>query len=249
MSEIKGKTVLITGAAKRIGHSLAIELAKQGANIVIHYNTSGAEAQTLFDDIRNLGVEAYLTQADLTKPRASNELIQKAMETTGVIDALINSASVFSAKKIWDVTIDDLNIDLLVNAWAPFILSREFAQKVRRGKIVNFLDTRIAGYDFDNFSYYLSKKMLETLTMSLALEFAPNIAVNAVAPGLILPPEGKDHGYLERLKKTVPLKRYGSVSDVVNSAIFLLVSDFITGQVIYVDGGKHLLQTFEGLSP
>ena len=95
MSEIKGKTVLITGAAKRIGHSLAIELAKQGANIVIHYNTSGAEAQTLFDDIRNLGVEAYLTQADLTKPRASNELIQKAIETAGVIDALINSASVF----------------------------------------------------------------------------------------------------------------------------------------------------------
>ncbi len=249
MSEMKSKTILITGAARRIGHSLAIELAKQGANIVIHYNTSGAEAQRLFDDIRNLGVEAYLTEADLAKPRASEELIQKAMETAGEIDALINSASVFSAKKVWDVTIDDLNIDLLVNAWAPFILSREFARRIGRGKIVNFLDTRIAGYDFDRFSYYLSKKMLETLTMSLALEFAPNITVNAVAPGLILPPEGKDYSYLERLKNTVPLKRYGSMSDVVNSTIFLLASDFITGQVIYADGGKHLLQTFEGLSP
>jgi len=248
MSVVRGKTILITGAAKRIGHALAIELAKQGANIIIHYNTSEGEAKTLFDDIRNLGVEVYLTKADLTKPRESSELIQKAMETAGVIDALINSASVFSAKKFWDVTIDDLNIDMLVNAWAPFILSREFAQKLGRGKIVNFLDTRIAGYDFDRFSYYLSKKMLETLTMSLALEFAPNITVNAVAPGLILPPEGKDRGYLEKLEKTVPLKRHGAVSDVVSSAIFLLLSDFVTGQVIYVDGGKHLLQTFEGLS-
>ena len=89
--------------------------------------------------------------------------------------------------------------------------------------------------------------MLETITRALALKYAPNIMVNAVAPGLILPPDGKGVSYLEQLKRTVPLKRYGSTADIVDAVLFLLRNDFITGQVIYVDGGKHLVQTFEGV--
>ncbi len=247
MFNLREKTALITGAAKRIGRSLAIELAKQGTNVVIHYNASETEAHTLRGDLIKLGVDAYLIKADLADPNSSSRLIEDSITDAGELDILINTASVFTAKSIQDANIADLNSVLMINAWTPFILSKVFAQKVGHGRIVNFLDTRNKGYDLDRFPYYLSKRMLEILTRCLALKLSPNITVNAVAPGLILPPAGKDISYLEKLKHTVPLKMYGSVSDVVDAVLFLLRSDFITGQVIYVDGGKHLIQTFEGL--
>ncbi len=249
MFNLKGKTALITGAARRIGRSLALELARQGANLVIHYGRSEAEARKVREEAVNLGVKAHLVKADLGKPDSCENLIENTVMEAGRLDILINNASVFPANSIQAASVDDLNNVMQVNAWAPFLLSRSFAQRIGRGKIVNILDTRITGFDFDRFTYYLSKKMLETLTRSLALGFSPNMTVNAVAPGLILPPEGKDLSYLERLKGTVPLKRYGSVSDVVDAVLFLLRSDFITGQVIYVDGGKHLVQTIEGRQP
>jgi pteridine reductase len=247
MFDLRKKTALITGAAKRVGRSLAIELAKQGTNIVIHYNTSETEANTLRRDLIDLGVNAFLIKADLADPNSSSKLIEGALADAGELDILINTASVFTVKSIQDSDIADLNTVLMVNAWTPFTLSKVFAQKVGHGRIINFLDTRIKGYDLDRFPYYLSKRMLEILTRSLALKLSPNITVNAVAPGLILPPAGKDVNYLKKLKHTVPLKMHGSVSDVVNAVLFLLRSDFITGQVIYVDGGKHLVHTFEGL--
>ncbi len=146
-----------------------------------------------------------------------------------------------------NVKLEDINIDNMVNTWAPFLLSREFAGRTNEGRIINILDTRITGYDFNHFAYYLSKKMLEILTESMALKLAPKITVNGIAPGLILPPEGKDYNYLEQKKTAVPLKKYGSVSDVVRTVLFLLESDFVTGQTIFVDGGVHLIKTVEGL--
>jgi len=243
--DLRGKTALVTGAARWIGRSLAMELAKQGANVVIHYNTSETDARTLREDLIRLGVDTYLVQSDLRD--ANSGLIEEALNEAGKLDMLINSASAFAVKSIQDASITDFNAALMVNAWTPFVLSRAFAQKVGHGRIINFLDTRIKGYDLDRFPYYLSKRILEILTQSLALELSPSITVNAVAPGLILPPAGKDLSYLDKLKDTVPLKMHGSVSDVVDAVMFLLRSDFITGQVIYVDGGKHLIQTFEGL--
>jgi len=247
MFDLRGKTALVTGAAKRIGRSLAIEFAKQGTNVVIHYNTSETDARALRADLIKLGVDAYLVQADLGDSHSSSRLIEEALTDAGELDILINNASMFTVKSIQDANMVDLNTALMVNAWTPFTLGKAFAQKVRHGRIVNFLDTRIRGYDFDRFPYYLSKRMLEILTRCLALRLSPNITVNAVAPGLTLPPAGKDLSYLEKLNHTVPLKMHGSISDVVEAVLFLLRSDFITGQVIYVDGGKHLIQTFEGL--
>jgi pteridine reductase len=247
MFELAGKTALVTGAAKRIGNAIAVGLAKQGSNVIVHYDKSEREAEKLRDEIVELGLKSWLVRVDLEDSESCRELIEKSHRLAGGIDVLVNNASVFSASDISNVELERIGVDMFTNAWAPFLLSRYFAEKTDYGKIINVLDTRVAGYDFNHFSYYLSKRMLEILTESMALKLAPKITVNGVAPGLILPPEGKDYTYLEQKKDTVPLKKYGSPSDIVETVLFLLRSDFVTGQVVYVDGGKHLIQTTEGL--
>ena len=127
-----------------------------------------------------------------------------------------------------------------INAWAPFVLGRALARERRGGCIVNLLDSRITDYDAEHAAYHLSKRMLATLTRMMALEFAPRVRVNAVAPGLILPPPGEDDGYLERLKRTNPLERHGEPADVAEAVLFLARSLFVTGQTIFVDGGRHM---------
>ena len=239
--------MLVTGAAKRIGNAIAVGLAKQGSNIIIHYDRSENEAEKLHDEILELGVKSWLVKANLKDSESCRAIIEKSRRLVGAIDVLVNNASVFRASDVGAVRLEDIEVDMLTNAWAPFLLARYFSEKIDRGKIVNILDTRVVGYDFNHFAYYLSKRMLEILTKSMALKLAPKITVNGIAPGLILPPQGKDYSYLEQKKDTVPLKKYGSPSDVVEAVVFLLRSDFVTGQVVYVDGGKHLIQTVEGL--
>ena len=247
MPGLSGKTALVTGSARRIGSAIATHLAHEGVNVVIHYHESKEEARKLHNEIVKLGVKSWLFSCDLADPEECKTLIDEAIASAGELDILVNNASVFSAKNFHDFDVEDVNAEMRTNAWAPLILSRHFSEKTEKGQIVNILDTRIVGYDFNHFTYYLSKRMLETLTESLALKLAPRIRVNGVAPGLVLAPEGKDKSYLNRLKDEVPLRKHGSPSDVVNAVIFLLKSEFITGQVIYVDGGKHLVQTIEGL--
>src|SRR5262249_17591002 len=125
-------------------------------------------------------------------------------------------------------------------AWAPFTLTRAFAHQTTNGKVVNFIDAQISGSDLSHASYILSKYQLATLTTMTALQYAPGITVNAVAPGPILPPQAKDESYLDGLARSLPLKRHGSLGDITGAVLFLLESDFITGQMIYVDGGRHL---------
>lgn len=247
MFELKGKVALVTGAAKRIGYAISIELAKQGVDIIIHHSKSQNEARKLLDEVTSLGVKAWLIGADFASPKSCYELIEHAYEKSGKIDILINNASIFSEDSIDEIMAEDLSSSLLINAWTPFLLGRNFSGKTEYGKIINLLDTRIEGYDFNHFAYYVSKRMLEILTKSMALKLAPRISVNGIAPGLILPPKDKDYSYMEQKKNTVPLRKYGSPSDVVETILFLLRSDFITGQVVYVDGGKHLVRTIEGL--
>jgi len=247
MFKLKGKTALVTGAAKRIGKAISIGLAEEGVNLVLHHFKSENEAEALKDDVTKFGVKSWLVRADLSDLSSSRKLIEESCRLSGRLDILINNASVFSASKISEAKFEDINIDMLTNAWTPFLLSMCFSERTEHGRIINLLDTRIAGYDFNHFAYYLSKKMLETLTKSMALRLAPNITVNALAPGLILPPRGESLAYLERRKNAVPLKKYGSTKDVVDTVLFLLRNDFVTGQIIYVDGGKHLIQTVEGV--
>lgn len=250
------KTALVTGGAKRIGRAISLALADAGANVIVHYNNSSKEADELVAELRKRGPglqttahhenKAWTVQADFEKPDEYESLIERALAEAGSIDILINSASIFPSEKIENITFDGFATNMQVNAWAPFVLCRDFARLVGKGTIVNLLDSRISGYDWAHAGYIWSKHVLAVMTRMLALDYAPDITVNAVAPGLILPPPGQDESYLDRLTGTVPLKRHGGASDVAEAAVFLAKSNFITGQVIYVDGGRHLKEYTNG---
>jgi pteridine reductase len=246
---LKGKTALVTGASKRIGREICLALASQGVNVLIHFNNSIKKAQRLCAELTEYGVNSWLVKADFENSKEYDGLISKSLKIARSVDILVNNASVFLPGRLKEMSFDDLRQHIKVNAWVPLVLSREFARLVKTGKIVNLLDARIKGYDFLHVPYILSKHLLSVLTEMMALEFAPDITVNGVAPGLILPPPGKDKRYLEKLIHTVPLKRYGNPRDIANAVVYLLRNDFLTGQVINVDGGLHLKEYSSGPNP
>lgn len=246
MADLQGRTALVTGASRRLGRGIALRLAGEGCSVAVHYRSSESDANQLADEIRGKGVNSWLIQSNLSSRSECERLMSSALRSAGKIDFLVNNASIFPLGDILNVKKEDAESTLLVNSWAPLWLSSAFASSSTGGAIVNMLDGRITGYDFSNFPYYMSKRMLADVTENLALRLAPGIRVNGVAPGLVLPPEGKDEGYLRKVSRIVPLKMHGSVSDVSDAVIFLLRSDFITGQTIFVDGGQHLLHHIFG---
>ena len=247
MASLTGRTAVVTGAAKRLGAATALELARHGANVVIHYGQSEAEANHVAEQISALGAHAWTVAANLADPTAADALFDRAVHLAGPIDVLVNNASVFPHAGLATLSLADLHASLDVNALAPLLLSRRFFAQGRPGCIINFLDARITDFDSEHAAYHLSKRMLFSLTRMMALEFAPAVRVNAVAPGLILPPEGEDQSYLERLAHTNPLGRHGGARDVTEAVLFLIRSEFITGQVIFVDGGRHMKGVLYGL--
>jgi pteridine reductase len=248
--KLKGKVALITGASRRIGRAIAIALAEEGVHVVAH-DRRQVEHETLkvCEEVKDCGAKSWNVMADLEKPEEYEALVADALKAAGSLDLLINNASLFLPNTLMDMGFGDVTRHMQVNAWAPLVLSREFSRLAGRGKIINILDTRINGYDFAHTAYILSKHMLLMLTKMCAVEFAPNITVNGVAPGLILPPEGKDEHYLDQLAQTVPLKQHGGPKDISDAILYLLKSDFVTGQIIYVDGGRHLLEESHGPYP
>jgi NAD(P)-dependent dehydrogenase (short-subunit alcohol dehydrogenase family) len=246
------RTYLITGAAQRIGRGLALGLVQQDDTIVIHYNSSETAAQEISKEINGRGGKAFTIAANLELPSEAGELLKRAWDMAGPIDVLINNASIFEAGRLTEITIDDINRNMMINAYAPLLLSRSFLElnKGRTSKtlpvIINILDSRITDYDRQHAAYHLAKRDLFTLTKMMALEFAPSVRVNAVAPGLILPPRGKDQSYLEQLKSSNPLNNIGTVEQIVDTVRFLVNNEFVTGQVIFVDGGRNLLSNTYG---
>jgi hypothetical protein len=156
------------------------------------------------------------------------------------VTLLVNSASIFPESTAENLDAEAVHKNIDVNAMAPFLIARSLKRSGRRGAVVNFLDCMIADYDKKHLAYHLSKRMLHTLTRIMAVEFAPEIRVNAVAPGLILPPVGKDLSYLEAMTHSNLLGKHGGPEDVAAAAVFLLRSDFVTGEILYVDGGRSL---------
>jgi hypothetical protein len=240
MTPLAGQRVLVTGAARRLGRAIALALAGEGMHVAVHYRSSEQEARATADAVRAAGVQAWLLRADLAVPDEVDGLAARAAEETGGLEALVNSASMFRTSRLLDFERAELMDNLQVNALAPLQLARAFAARGGDGHIVNLLDTRIATGDETHAAYHLSKRMLFTLTRMLATELAPRIRVNAVAPGLVLPPPGKDEAFLQRHARTNPLQSVGSADEVAAAVVFLLRSRFITGQVIYVDGGYHM---------
>lgn len=247
MRDIRGATALITGSAKRIGRAIALSLAREGANVVVHYRSSAAEAQDLVQELGRLGIRAWTVRADLRELAELSDLVRRAAELAGSLEILVNNASTFPRSTFEDVSREELVASIEADAWPPFELARKFACQTDAGHIVNLLDTRIAAeFDSQHFAYSAAKDLLGRLTKQMAIHLAPRVAVNAVAPGLILPPEGRGPEYLEALKSELPLRRIGDPTFIAEAVLFLVKSEFITGQTIFVDGGRHLLGASRG---
>ncbi len=238
---VADKTVLVTGAAKRIGRAVSLAFASAGANVVVHYNRSESEAAALCGEIRERNVDSWAAACDLESPGDAGKLLDDAVSAAGKIDILVNNAAIFPEGGLASLGLEDVSRNMNVNALSPMVLSRAFASHTERGVIINLLDCRVCDYDRKHVAYYLSKQMLFSLTRLMAVEYGPGIRVNGVAPGLILPPPGKDESYLTEMSGTNPLNTYGSAEGVADAVMFLASAQFVTGQVIYVDGGRHLM--------
>jgi hypothetical protein len=247
MQTLKNKITLVTGASVRIGRAISLALAAEGMHLVIHYNHSAAAAENLAREIkRKHRVRTWLLQADFADGVDCDDVIDDTLELAGRLDVLVNNASIFPPSTLQDLSWPQLETTLFVNAWTPLKLSRSFARRAKAGDIVNLLDARVRAYDPKHAAYWLSKKMLSDITALTALEFAPRVRVNAVAPGLILPPAGQTMAYLKKLRHTNPLQAYGNPQDVAAAVIFLLRSEYVTGQTVFIDGGRHLLGARRG---
>lgn len=225
---LSGKRALVTGGAVRIGRVIVEALQSEGVDVVVHYNDSKAEAEAL---------SPYTVRADLERPEECSSLIERA----GHPDILINNASIFTKDSLALSTPDKVLREFQINLFAPMELMRTFAAHVGEGAIVNLLDRRICCHDTTCVPYSISKKGLEELTETAALEYAPQICINAVAPGPVLPPPGSAVASARELAGYIPLDTLPSPAQIADAVLFLLKADSITGQTIFVDGGQHLL--------
>ncbi|MGH2404525.1 MAG: SDR family oxidoreductase [bacterium] len=238
---LAGQRALVTGGARRIGRAVVLALAEAGADVVVHYKESKQEAALIAQEIRAHRGVCSLVQTDLAVPHSPSALFDEAVRAAGgPITILINNASVFPRGRLHELELPDLEETLRINAWAPLILAHALARQEVEGAVVNVVDTRITGVDPDRVAYQLSKDALHRITKLLAIELAPSVRVNAVAPGAILSPEGLGPEHLDRLAESLPLKRHGGPADVAAAVLFLLQSRFVTGQTLFVDGGQHL---------
>jgi NAD(P)-dependent dehydrogenase (short-subunit alcohol dehydrogenase family) len=236
------KTALITGSAMRLGKAMAEHLAGGGWNIAIHYNRSKEPAKKLSEELSSQypDQEFRIFGADLMSDKETENLISTVIETMGKPHLLINNASVFEPKSLRESSVSFFDEQMTVNFRAPFILSRDFANLCESGIIINFTDTRIQTNKSGFAAYTLAKKALWELTKMAAGEWGPAIRVNAIAPGLTLAPVDKGEDYLRELAKKIPMKRPGGVEPILRSLDFILKNDYLTGQILYCDGGENL---------
>jgi len=240
---LTGQAILITGAARRLGRSMALAFAKSGANVLIHFNNSSTDAESLAIEIQDTGQQAWLLQADVSKVHGLELLCDDAFKITSV-SALINNASIFHPGSFLETSETSWQDHIQINLTTPYLLSQAFARKVGKedkATIINMLDWRALRPGKDHFAYTISKAALAAMTQSLALSLAPKIAVYAIALGAMLPPENEqiDSKILEK----VPLKRWAELSELNSLLIYLLKRPLsLTGQVIHLDGGRHLVK-------
>lgn len=236
------RLVLITGGALRIGRSLALAAARAGSDVVIHYNQSQNEAESVRAEIEALGRKAILLQADLADPAQVDTMIPRILEY-GPLYGLVNNASVFTPLDWESSKLEDWNHTLMINLTAPFLLSQAFARALRpgeKGRIINLLDWRAMRPGSDHLPYIISKSALAALTQSLAIALAPQINVNGLALGAILPPG--DSNKSPNILDKVPAGRWASLEEVGQALNFFLDGPaYITGEILYIDGGRHLL--------
>ncbi len=232
---------LVTAGARRVGRALCLKLASKGFDIVLHYRSSEDDAKRTAAEIESLGRRCYLVQADLSDTTQLQELIPEVIKELPGLAVLVNNASSWKPGEFLDSSIEELRSYMQIHLEAPYILSRDFARIAKRGLIVNIIDSNIVKQKTDHFAYLLSKKSLFDLTMMSAKALAPNIRVNAIAPGAVLVPEdGRKEKYEIKFGKN-PLNRSGTPDDVAEALEYLLCAEYVSGQCIYVSAADHLL--------
>jgi len=244
--ELTDKIALITGG-RRIGAVVATELARRGAHVAIAYRTSRVEAEETVTSLRALTRRAFVVQGDLQQPDACRRVVDETAAEFGRLDILVNMASIYRAKALDDLTLEDWDMQMAIDLRAAWLCSHAAIPHMRRargGRIINFSDwvarsgrPRYAGY----LPYYVAKAGVIALTEALALELAADqILVNAVAPGPIVAPPGTSAADSAAVERATPLGRWGGEIEIAKAVLALVESDFITGETIRVDGGRHV---------
>jgi NAD(P)-dependent dehydrogenase (short-subunit alcohol dehydrogenase family) len=243
MVEIRKKSVLITGAGKRIGKAIALDLAAQGWGVAVHYFTSRDDADAVVEEITRQGGRAAAVQANLGIEAETVGLVPAAVEQLGPLTALVNNASVFERDEIDDADRESWDRHMETNLRAPLVLSQAFARQLpadQDGCIVNIIDQRVWNLTPHFVSYTLSKAGLWTLTQTLALALAPRIRVNGIGPGPTLRNDRQSEEHFAAQWENIPLRRPTGPDEICQGVRFILDAPALTGQMIALDGGEHL---------
>jgi pteridine reductase len=239
---LRGKVALVTGGARRVGKAIAVALAQQGADIVVHYNEGATDAESTVAELRALGVRVAAVQGDLSDVAIAEALPARAHDAFGRLDILVNSAAMMLRTPVGEVTPDQWDTMFALNLRAPFFIAQAAAPWLRAagGVIVNIAD--LAAYETwpAYVPHAITKAGVVQMTRGLARALAPEIRVNAVAPGAVLLPDAWDDGAATKLTSTTPLGRLGSAEDVAHAVVYLCEATYVTGEVLIVDGGRHI---------
>jgi pteridine reductase len=238
--ELASRVALVTGGGRRLGRALALALARRGMHLAIHYNSSADEARVTLDAARELGVTAELFPADLSDPEAARRLPAQVAARFERLDVLVNSAGIMTRATVEETTPELWDGIMAVNLRALFFTVQGALPWLRtaKGKVVNLAD--VGGLEpWPRYlAHCVSKAGVVMLTRTLARALAPDVTVNAIAPGAVLPPDDWDSAAREHLANTTPLKRLGTPGDVAGALLYLLEADYVTGDVLVVDGGR-----------
>lgn len=233
---------LVTGAARRVGRSIALELARAGCDLIVHYNESRDDALSLAEEIQRITQRCHLVQGDLAEPQSWPRIISEGVDAVGRLDILVNNASVFEPMKLDEFDVDKWDRTMRINLTAVVALCHHAAPHLTQsgqGRIVNITDISAAAPWRKHLHYCASKAALENLTKALARELAPKVTVNAVAPGIAQFPTDYDEAQQARLIEQVPLRRAGTPQEIAQAVRFLCTeAAYITGQVLTIDGGR-----------
>ena len=240
--DLDGKVALVTGAGTRVGRAIAVALGKAGMRIGVHYYGSEKGARQTADEIVAAGSEARTLPGDLTDPATGPRVVEHMSKVFGSLDVLVNSAAVMLRTPVGEVLVEDWDAMFALNLRAPFFLSQSAARamKDRGGVIINIAD--LAAFEaWRNYvPHSITKAGVVQMTRALAHALAPKIRVNAIAPGAVLLPEGATTEFRDKLISTTPLGRIGSPEDVAQAVIYLISADYVTGETLIVDGGRHV---------
>lgn len=242
--DINNRVAVVTGGARRVGKAIALGLAKAGAHVFVHYNSSAGPAEETLVEIEAGGGNGAIGAVNLSEPQRAAELIDMATDALGEVSILVNSASGFASDTLADVTLDGWQRSHDLSLATPVFLTQAFAaalSEASEGAVLNVTDVRTMTPYQKHFSYVVAKGGLDTFTRAAAVALAPQVRVNAVALGVILPPPGEDEAYVANLAQQLPLQRVGGVDPVVAAALHLIRNDFVTGEIIRLDGGGHLV--------